>query len=147
MCGITGFLDPRHHYPEHDALVHRMMDAVRHRGPDDDGAWLEPASGIALGHRRLSIIDLSPLGHQPMTSASGRYVIAFNGEIYNYRELRRALETKGITFRSHSDTEVILEAASAWGFPGAMRAAGGNVRDRLVGPRRARAPPGTRPDG
>lgn len=98
-----------------------MADILTHRGPDDGGAWADEEAGIALGHRRLSIIDLSPAGHQPMISASGRTVIAYNGEIYNTDELRPLLEAEGIAFRGHSDTEVILEACESWGVEEAMR--------------------------
>ena len=121
MCGIVGIYSP-------DGLaldaatgtVGAMARAIAHRGPDDHGAWLDAPAGIALGHRRLSIIDLSPLGHQPMTSGSGRYVITFNGEIYNYRELRAELEERGLGFRGQSDTEVMLGAFEAFGVPGAL---------------------------
>ncbi len=118
MCGLTGFLDTR---PQADrrafaGIVSAMTDTLRHRGPDDAGVWTEEAAGIALGHRRLSIIDLSPLGHQPMLSANGRYVIVFNGEIYNYQDLAAELRRGGATFRGQSDTEVILEGIAAWGF-------------------------------
>lgn len=108
-----------------------MTDAITHRGPDDDGVWVDSTDGIALGHRRLSIVDLSPQGHQPMTSSSGRYVIAFNGEIYNHRALRAELEcdhsqsslasAEGeINWRGHSDTEVMLAAFERWGIEGAL---------------------------
>lgn len=116
MCGIAGFLGP-------DALnrddafraVRAMTDAIAHRGPDDEGVWVETETGVALGHRRLSILDLSPAGHQPMQSACGRYVVVFNGEIYNFRELRAELVSAGHRFRGHSDTEVLLAAVSEWG--------------------------------
>ncbi len=111
MCGIAGCLSwdaP----PDLDA-IRRMMAAVVHRGPDDEGLWSE--GPIALGHRRLAIIDLSELGHQPMRDVDGRCRIVFNGEIYNFRELRRELESEGARFASHSDTEVILEAYKRWG--------------------------------
>src|SRR6266404_9606413 len=90
MCGITGFFDTSAASSESSMLeiVGRMSGALTHRGPDDEGRWADPASGIALGFRRLSIIDISPTGHQPMVSASGRFVIIFNGEAYNYPELR-----------------------------------------------------------
>jgi len=101
------------------ALVERMADTLHHRGPDDHGSWTDAHSGIALGHRRLSILDLSVEGHQPMRSASGRYVIAFNGEIYNFESLRRELE--GIAWRGHSDTEVMLAGFERWGVEGALR--------------------------
>ena len=116
MCGITGFceISRERHAEELQATVIRMRDALHHRGPDDTGIWVEAASGLALGHRRLSIIDLSPLGHQPMFSASGRYVIIFNGEIYNFKILRAELESLGHKFRSHSDTEVMLAAIEQW---------------------------------
>src|SRR5512138_2011425 len=107
MCGIAGF----HGSPllDRDDL-RNMTDAIRHRGPDDAGAWLHPASGTGLGHRRLSILDLSPAGHQPMTYEASRLWLVFNGEIYNFLELRAELQAKGYAFRSETDTEVILAA-------------------------------------
>src|SRR5207237_9056799 len=92
-----------------------MADAIAHRGPDARTTWTDREAGLAFGHRRLSIVDLSPAGAQPMVSSSNRYVISYNGEVYNADELRRELETSGIGFRGHSDTEVIVEAAAAWG--------------------------------
>lgn len=124
MCGFAGILEPK--APESaDALaatVRRMADALRHRGPDDGAEWYDPAAGIALGFRRLSVVDLSPAGRQPMTSASGRYVIAFNGEVYNAPALRRELAALGLApaFRGHSDTEVMLAAIEAWGLRDAI---------------------------
>ncbi len=116
MCGIAGYLRAGGIPPESASeILERMTAALRHRGPDDDGAWIDGEAGIALGHRRLSILDLSPLGHQPMHSACRRYVIVFNGEIYNFRALRADLEGLGHRFRGHSDTEVLLGAVSEWG--------------------------------
>lgn len=96
-----------------------MAGTLVHRGPDDAGVWTDASAGIALAHRRLSIIDLSASGHQPMHSACGRYVISFNGEIYNFKELRSELEHAGHAFHGHSDTEVLLAAVSQWGVAGA----------------------------
>ncbi len=98
-----------------------MGDALALRGPDDRGVWSDPAAGIALAHRRLSIVDLSPLGHQPMVSSCGRWVIAFNGEIYNFSELRAELEQAGRSFRGQSDTEVIVEGCALWGVAETVR--------------------------
>jgi len=97
------------------AQVQAMGRALQHRGPDDQGSWSEAAAGIALAHQRLSIQDLSPLGHQPMASVDGRYVLAYNGEVYNFGALRAALEPLGHAFRGHSDTEVLLAAFLQWG--------------------------------
>jgi len=118
MCGLTGFWQQGGcSHDEAVTLVRRMTDTLVHRGPDDFGEWVDEAVGIALGHRRLSILDLSPAGHQPMVSASGRYVIAYNGEIYNHIELRQDLEAQGAAppWRGHSDTETLLAAVEAWG--------------------------------
>jgi asparagine synthase (glutamine-hydrolysing) len=115
MCGITGYVGPPGRVAEMAEIVTRMAVTLAHRGPDDSGCWVDPAVGVALGHRRLSIVDLSPEGHQPMHSASGRYVIVFNGEIYNFLELRAELESRGHRFRGHSDTEVMLAAFEEWG--------------------------------
>src|ERR1041385_2540641 len=116
MCGIAGYLQPGGLDPRHaPSIIAAMTDVIRHRGPDDSGAWVDGDAGVVLGHRRLSILDLSPAGHQPMSSASGRYVIVFNGEIYNFRELRGELAQMGHRFRGGSDTEVMLAAFSAWG--------------------------------
>jgi asparagine synthase (glutamine-hydrolysing) len=117
VCGIAGFLDASatSSADEATARIEAMSRAIAHRGPDDSGAFVDAAAGIALGHRRLSIIDLSPLGHQPMTSADGRYVISYNGEVYNFAELRADLEAHGHRFRGGSDTEVMLAAFVAWG--------------------------------
>ncbi len=104
MCGITGFLGPWT-----EKLLQPMGEVLAHRGPDGDGSHFDAEAGIGLAHRRLSIIDLSDAAAQPMASAEGRYVITFNGEIYNYRELRRTLEAAGVVFRSESDTEVLLQ--------------------------------------
>jgi len=127
MCGIAGFVEPRRlrgrgREAEMTLLVSRMADALYHRGPDDGGVWVDAECGMAFGHRRLAIIDVSPLGHQPMRSDCGRYTIIFNGEIYNHRTLRRQLEQEasGPSFRGGSDTEVMLRAISAWGLPIAL---------------------------
>lgn len=126
MCGFAGFFDrsARLTADELRSIALRMAGELRHRGPDDGGGWVDETAGIALGFRRLAIVDLSPQGHQPMSSASGRYVIAFNGEIYNHRELRRELEGVGgerPAFRGSSDTEVMLAAIERWGPADAVR--------------------------
>ena len=123
MCGITGFwnLTADQSAAALQDIAQRMATTLSHRGPDDAGTWVDAARGIALGHRRLSILDLSPLGHQPMHSASGRFTIVYNGEIYNHADQRRELEQLGHTFRGHSDTEVLLAAIEAWGIEGAVR--------------------------
>jgi asparagine synthase (glutamine-hydrolysing) len=118
MCGLAGVLCGEG-APTRDALdpdvIAAMAAVLRHRGPDDAGVWIDPDAGIALGHRRLSVIDLSPHGHQPMHSADDRYVIAYNGEIYNCVDLGRELAALGHRFRGHSDTEVLLAALTQWG--------------------------------
>jgi asparagine synthase (glutamine-hydrolysing) len=115
MCGIAGFVqfDARIDRSEALARLGRMARVLRHRGPDDRGVWTDEACGLA--HARLSVIDITVAGHQPMPTEDGRYWIVFNGEIYNFQELRAELEASGIHFRSHSDTEVILEGYRAWG--------------------------------
>jgi len=121
MCGIAGYLATRPLDADREALVLRgMLGALAHRGPDDQGIWIDASGGIALGHRRLSILDLSPLGHQPMHSASSRYVISFNGEIYNFAALRDELSARGCSFRGGSDTEVLLAAIETWGIEQAL---------------------------
>lgn len=112
MCGIAGLIhsDGR---PVAPATLSRMTDAIAHRGPDGEGHWIEGAVGI--GHRRLSIIDLSPAGRQPMMSPDHRFVLSFNGEIYNFRELRAELQATGCWFHSQTDSEVVLHAISTWG--------------------------------
>lgn len=129
MCGFTGFIDPSLQNGR-DSLrsqVCRMAEHLLHRGPDEHDEWVDAAAGFALGHRRLSIIDLSPGGHQPMISRCGRYVIAFNGEIYNFMDLRQELESVSWAhpWRGHSDTEVLLAAVSHWGLEAALRRSNG----------------------
>src|SRR5829696_6093726 len=122
MCGFAGFLQTKSVVTADgmDEVARRMAGTLRHRGPDDAGSWSDAPAGIALGHQRLSIIDLSVEGHQPMASASGRYVIAFNGEIYNFPQLRQELDGEGRAWRGHSDTEVMLAAFESWGVEGAL---------------------------
>jgi asparagine synthase (glutamine-hydrolysing) len=120
MCGIAGLISAR--VPAGEDLgevARRMAERLRHRGPDDDGVWKDADAGVALSHRRLSIVDLSSAGHQPMLSGSGRYVLVFNGEIYNHLELRRELERE--KWRGHSDTETLLAAIEAWGLERALQ--------------------------
>lgn len=129
MCGITGILDLDHHLPVEHLLndIDRMQIVLSHRGPDDSGIWMDKSRGIAIAHRRLAIIDLSAAGHQPMLSADGRYVITYNGEIYNFLELRKEIEieTGPIAWNGHTDTEVLLKAIDVWGFTEAVRRCNG----------------------
>lgn len=115
MCGIAGFLGPAGESQGLEALARQMADSLRRRGPDDGGGWADGEAGIALGHRRLAIVDLSSAGHQPMVSANGRYVLSYNGEVYNAAELRRECEAAGASFRGTSDTEVLVETISQRG--------------------------------
>jgi asparagine synthase (glutamine-hydrolysing) len=113
MCGIAGWYSAGAPYDR--ATLEQMRRTLAHRGPDDHGTFFDPEAGIALAHNRLSIVDLSERGHQPMHSEDGRWVLAYNGELYNFRALRRELEQMGRRFRSQSDTEVLLHALSTWG--------------------------------
>jgi asparagine synthase (glutamine-hydrolysing) len=116
MCGISGIWERSGcSLQDLERRVSAMTQTLSHRGPDDSGIWLSHEASIAFGQRRLAIIDLSPMGHQPMSSANGQYTITFNGEIYNFRELRTELEGRGVRFRGHSDTEVIVEGFAQWG--------------------------------
>ena len=123
MCGVAGILGPAS-----DAeTVTRMIRALAHRGPDDEGIWVDGGAKLALGHKRLAIVDLTLAGHQPMLSSSSRYVITFNGEIYNHAELRRELAAGGheIAWRGHSDTETLLAGFDIWGIKATLRKASG----------------------
>src|SRR4029450_6015535 len=124
MCGIAGLWRPGRGEGL-EALACAMRDRLRYRGPDDAGVWIDAETGVALGQRRLAIIDLSPLGHQPMASADGRYVLDYNGEIYNYREIAAALEDAGVRFRGTSDTEVLVEAVARFGLEAALERVAG----------------------
>jgi asparagine synthase (glutamine-hydrolysing) len=117
MCGICGIFttDQAAGQAEYARAIQTMTARMQRRGPDDQGAWSDPAGHLALGFRRLAVIDPTPAGRQPMVSADGRSVIVLNGEIYNFLELRRELEGQGVRFRSHSDTEALLEALNRWG--------------------------------
>ena len=135
MCGLTGFWQVSDFSAENaQAVALKMADHIAHRGPDDAGVWVDEAAGIALAHRRLSIVDLSPAGHQPMLSASGRYVMVFNGEIYNHLEMRAELDgldchdPAGLAmtggrygWRGHSDTETLLAGFEAWGIEATLK--------------------------
>lgn len=126
MCGIAGYFDRKaeRSAEAQEQILKTMTDRIVHRGPDSGGYWMDPQAGIGLGHRRLSIIDLTQEGHQPMISRSGRYVIVFNGEVYNYRTLRKKLEDEcretAANFRGHSDTEVMLACIEKWGVKTAL---------------------------
>jgi asparagine synthase (glutamine-hydrolysing) len=127
MCGIAGFVDLQ---TARDStalkrVVKDMTDSLSHRGPDSEGAWVDETAGMAFGHRRLAILDLTAEGHQPMLSACGRYVITYNGEIYNFQELRARLEAAGHGFKGTSDTEVLLAAIAAWGLEKTLRESNG----------------------
>ncbi len=127
MCGIVGFLHlkgrPRQEFLRETAEA--MSQAIRHRGPDSHGTWIDAEAGLAFGHRRLSIIDLSEAGAQPIASASGRYILIYNGEIFNFRDLKRELESQGQRFKGHSDTEVLLAGIDHWGIEETLRRANG----------------------
>ena len=127
MCGIAGFLDleRRSGSQELEALAGAMATKLAHRGPDDRGVFADAETGIAFGHTRLAIIDLSPAGAQPMRSACGRCVLTYNGEVFNAVDLRADLERAGRRFRGHSDTEVIVEGCAEWGV--------GATVERLIG--------------
>ena len=142
MCGIAGFIAGRSQGAARpiDDIAAAMSETVRHRGPDDHGVWIDPDAGVALVHRRLSIVDLSPAGHQPMVSADGRFVIIYNGEIYSHRDRCRANSRRAAyRFRGHSDTEVILESIRRVRHRSDAAPADRHVRDRAVGPARAHA--------
>ena len=127
MCGIAGIvrMAGQQAAAEPTELLAAMLAALRHRGPDDEGMWTDPTRAVALGNRRLAIVDVAPTGHQPMVSPSGRFVLTFNGEIYNHDVLRPDLARLHYPFTGHSDTEVLLAAISEWGVDGALARANG----------------------
>lgn len=123
MCGLVGVWRARSNWSAEllQDTVRAMADAIRHRGPDGEGVWCDAEQSICLGHRRLAVVDLSPLGAQPMRSHNGRFALVFNGEIYNFPELRTELDKAGVQVRSTGDTEVMLEAFALWGVPATCR--------------------------
>lgn len=125
MCGIAGAISNSFNKSEWERCLNTMCGLLAHRGPDDEGVWMDERAGVGLAHRRLSIIDLSPNGHQPMVSLSGRHVISYNGEIYNYLCEKEDLERSGVTFRGRSDTETLLESIEAKGLEAALKLANG----------------------
>lgn len=127
MCGISGYICPRRNDKRFPHVLRAMADALAHRGPDDAGIWHDEEAGVGLAHRRLSIIDLSAAGAQPMTSASGRFVLVYNGEVFNHLDIRRDLDAGGYDggWRGHSDTETLLAAIEAWGLERALKASVG----------------------
>ncbi|MDX5441795.1 MAG: asparagine synthase (glutamine-hydrolyzing) [Alteromonadaceae bacterium] len=131
MCGFAGFVSTKP-FAGAEVVLEQMGRAIEHRGPDAAGVWFDHSLSLGLSHRRLSIIDLSEFGAQPMASESGRFVISFNGEIYNFRLLRKELEAKGAIFRGHSDTEVMLAAFEAWGVEPALQRLSGMFAFALV---------------
>ena len=147
MCGITGFWDPSgaDHAEELQTRVTAMTEPIYRRGPDDSGTWVDAQSGIALGFRRLAILDLSPAGRQPMLSADDRYVIVFNGEVYNFNQLRTELAGLGHTFRGHSDTEVMLASICQWGIQEAVQRFNGMFAFALWDRHECQTHPGARP--
>jgi asparagine synthase (glutamine-hydrolysing) len=120
MCGFAGAFDPGCEAEQWPHRLAGMAEALRHRGPDDEGLWHDPEAGVGLAFRRLAVLDLSAEGHQPMLSASGRFVIAYNGEVYNFQALAAELASAGTQFRGHSDTEVMLAAIETWGLTAAV---------------------------
>lgn len=120
MCGIAGFLHTSFSPDDWNRTLFKMAESMRHRGPDDEGVWFDVNAGVGLAHRRLAIIDLSKEGHQPMVSDSGRYIIVYNGEVYNFQLLHKSLQNEPIKWRGHSDTEVILAAIETWGLETAL---------------------------
>ena len=126
MCGIAGFMAATR-LDAIESIGARMADEIAHRGPDDSGVWFDRDAGVCLAHRRLAILDLSAAGHQPMTSSSNRFVISYNGEIYNHLEIRTEIEASGFDarWRGHSDTETLLAAVERWGVEGALERAVG----------------------
>jgi len=127
MCGIAGVWDLSKATPQVNLIREAILMAsqLEHRGPDDQGHWCDESAGIGLGFQRLSILDLTSSGHQPMASQSGRYVIVFNGEFYNFKEVRESLEATGFIFRGHSDTEVFVEAIARYGVREALEKVNG----------------------
>jgi len=123
MCGIAGFLKQELSRDEWTSVLSRMSAAIAHRGPDDHGIWFDEVAGVGFAHQRLSVLDPSPEGHQPMTSHNGRYVLIYNGEIYNFKKIKKELEESGNTYpwRGHSDTEIILAAFTAWGIVATLK--------------------------
>ena len=119
MCGIVGFIDNRISKERGLSNLLKMSSAIKHRGPDDEGIFYNEQ--VFMGHRRLSILDLSKKGHQPMSSFSKRYICSFNGEIYNYKTLKIDLEKNGYSFNSSSDTEVLLALIESFGFEEAIK--------------------------
>ena len=120
MCGIAGFIEPGRQAADLERLATAMAETLRHRGPDDGGVWTDEEAGVALANRRLAVRDTSPAGGQPMVSADGRYVLTYNGEVYDADALRAALEGRSHRFRGTSDTEVLLAACAEWGVADAV---------------------------
>ena len=118
MCGIAGLINFKN-VPAKRNIIQLMTNSIRHRGPDGEGIWLE--DNVAFGHRRLSILDLSKAGNQPMITQDNRWIISFNGEIYNYKIIRSELESLGVIFRTKTDTEVLLYAFVQWGFESLLK--------------------------